>query len=149
LGWGFGSDLYWTYPGYFGDYINKIEYISRYADVMIIGQFPTWAAALPELVLPEISNGQTLKTMNAYSPLGIDPKIFEVDRIHRDSLNIKNVHFLSIIERNCNAGGCLRILEQSSSPQLASPDYGHLSLAASTDLSQHYIGPKIKFILER
>jgi hypothetical protein len=110
LGWGFGSDPYWTYSGYFGDYINKIEYISKHAEVMIIGQFPTWIAALPEMVLPEISNGQTLRTMNAYSPLGINPMIFEVDRIQRDSLNIKNVNFLSIIKRNCNSDGCLRVL---------------------------------------
>jgi peptidoglycan/LPS O-acetylase OafA/YrhL len=148
LEWGFKNDPKWTYPGYFSDFVNEVRSLSQRVPVLVVGQFPVWRTSLPEVIWSEKRRSQAISDLPPYSFNGIDERIFTVDRTEKTALAMPNVNYLSVTGKNCSSSGCLRYLEYENEFHLASPDYGHLSLAASIDIARNLVGPKIKYLLE-
>src|SRR5262249_37732472 len=129
--------------GYFADYLNEVRRMAGFAPVLVVGPLPKWDPSLPEDVWYETHRTMNLSDIPRRSFNGMDRGLFSADQTYKARLSFADVHFVSAIDALCSDEGCIRYYSRGDKLELASPDYGHLSLAASTYFAENSVGPQI------
>jgi peptidoglycan/LPS O-acetylase OafA/YrhL len=148
---GFKDDWQWTYPGYYGSYIEKIKSINSITKVLVVGEFVVWPNGLPMSVYKEIAykNIKSLSEIQQYSAFGLDKKLFDVDEKLKADFSAARISYISIVDGLCKNFACMRFVFSESGPKLISPDYGHLGLEASEYISNYIVGPVVLNVLNK
>lgn len=143
LEWGFDRNPKWTYPGYYGDYINELKKLRANNKVIVIGQFPVWSEGLPNVIAKEIKWGSTLATVPNFSDKGLKDGLFELDDRMQGELQRIDVKYISVLKGLCASNSCRRYVTTDGGPQLMAVDYGHLSLFGSKYVGSQVVGPYV------
>ena len=120
----------WRYPGFLDALVAGARklHADGVAAIVIAGQVPTWAPALPILVGRDI-----LETGAApeFSAVGVRPDAPETDRTLAARDWGPGVTYVSLAGALCGADGCRRLVGQRLPEDLLAVDYGHFSVRGS------------------
>lgn len=109
-------------------------------NIVLVGPVPQWQPSLYKLILKKYW-GEVPERLHDH----LRQSVFTTDRImkgrYRDSSRIT---YISLIDRLCNADGCLTHLDGNPKEGLITYDYGHFTLPASTYVARNFITPIVK-----
>jgi peptidoglycan/LPS O-acetylase OafA/YrhL len=138
----------WRYPGFLDAMVAGARTLhdEGVPAIVIAGEVPTWAPALPILV------GRDLLETGAapeFSPVGVRPDSLETDR----TLGAKDwgpgVVYVSQADKLCGPQGCRRLVGPNLPDDLLAVDYGHYSLEGSIFAVKTILAPAIDAALEK
>jgi hypothetical protein len=97
-------------------------------NIVIIGPAPNWNEPLPILLSKRTMEDAPLYRVPDRMSFGLDTNTMKVDESLRAMLtNQPSVHYVSLVERLCDANGCLTRVPNSSGAQLMAWDESHLT----------------------
>ena len=111
--------------------------------VLLIGPVPQWEPFLYKIILRKYWH-YSGNRLNAY----LDKKILHTDSVLKARYkNATDVFYVSLVEKLCNAEGCLTHLNNDRKEGLITYDYGHFTLPASKYVAQTILAPALKPVL--
>jgi len=138
----------WRYPGFLDAFAAGARRLhdDGIRSIVIAGEVPTWAPALPILV------GRDLLETGAapeFSRVGVRSDSLETDRILAGKDWGPGVVYVSQAEKLCGALGCRRRVGRELPDDLLAVDYGHYSLKGSIFAVETILAPAIEAALEK
>jgi SGNH domain (fused to AT3 domains) len=138
----------WRYPGFLDALVAGARRLhdDGVRSIVIAGETPTWAPALPILV------GRDLLETGAapeFSRIGVRPDSLETDRVLASKDWGPGVVYVSQAEKLCGAEGCRRVVGRNLPDDLLAVDYGHYSLEGSIYAVKTILAPAIDAALEK
>jgi len=110
-------------------------------NIVLIGPVPQWQPSLYKLILKNYW-GAVPSRLNHH----LRQSVFTTDRIMKERYSGSlQISYISLVDRLCNAEGCLTYLDGNPKEGLITYDYGHFTLPASRYVVQNFITP----VLER
>ncbi|MDO8677380.1 MAG: acyltransferase family protein [Acidobacteriota bacterium] len=101
-------------------------------DVVLIGPSPQWAPSLP-LVVTSQYWGRSYDRVS----YGLNADVLALDRRLATQFRESSLpRYVSLIERLCNAGGCVAAVPGTSPPELVAFDMGHLTPRGSVYVAE-------------
>lgn len=141
-------DAYWFHesePVFFTgpDFIGHLE--ARFAElaqlgakkIIIVGQIPTWTAALPDILGRKYVLRQLPIPVRTFADL--DPHSIEMDAQMKRMKLPAETTYVSLTDRLCDAAGCLTMTGPDIEHDLLVWDYGHLTLTGSRWVSDRIL----------
>jgi peptidoglycan/LPS O-acetylase OafA/YrhL len=133
-------------PFYRGqDYLAALDtYLKRLrewgaAEVIVVGQVPTWKRPLPDLLIRDfVLRGEPVP---ARTSRGLVPESLRIDAAMASSKYPEHVSYLSIAKLLCNADGCLTAIGPDIEHDVTVWDYGHLTPNASRRVAEALFSP--------
>jgi peptidoglycan/LPS O-acetylase OafA/YrhL len=109
--------------------------------IVLVGPVPQWQPSLFKLILKNYW-GKVPQRLNTH----LIQSVMKTDRIMKERYGSSlTITYISLIDRLCNAEGCLTYLDGNPQDGLITYDYGHFTLPASRYVVQNFITP----VLER
>jgi SGNH domain (fused to AT3 domains) len=110
--------------------------------VILMGPVPRWRPSLPEVVATHYWDSPTSKVAE-----GLEQQLAEIDRTLKDRTGgIRGFTYVSVIDRLCDADGCVGVLPGSADRDLLTFDAGHLtpkgSLFAAAEVLRPVLAPR-------
>ena len=115
--------------------------------VLLLGQNPTWIGTLPRVVsIAFLMRGLPvpLRTL-----IGQDHESLVADDIEKGKAQAVGIPFYSMKDAVCNSEGCLVRSGENPTSDLMTTDYGHISPAGATYVTEHGLGGKVLELLSR
>ena len=138
----------WRYPGFLDALVAGARrlHADGVPSIVIAGETPTWAPALPILVGRDL-----LETGSApeFSRVGVRPDSLETDRALAAKDWGPGVVYVSQADRLCGPDGCRRLVGRNLPDDLIAVDYGHYSLEGSKYAVETILAPAFDAALER
>jgi len=104
---------------------------------ILVGPVPQWRPSLPEVIASQYWDSDS--TRAAY---GLDASPIDSDRVLRQRMNgVRGLTYVSVIEKLCNAEGCIGVLPGSSDRDLLVFDVGHLTPKGSVYVAEEVLQP--------
>jgi hypothetical protein len=111
--------------------------------VLLIGPVPQWEPFLYKIILRKYWH-YSGNRLNTY----LDKKILRTDSVLKARYkNANDVFYVSLVEKLCNAKGCLTHLNNDRKEGLITYDYGHFTLPASKYVARTILAPVLKAVL--
>ncbi len=108
-------------------------------DVMLVGPSPQWRPSLPDVVVSQYW-GRSFARVS----YGLDTALPALDReMHAKYGGSTLLRYVSIIDRLCNAEGCVGAVPGSNPPELIAFDFGHLTLQGSAYVAETVLRPAL------
>jgi peptidoglycan/LPS O-acetylase OafA/YrhL len=133
-------DAYWFHesePVFFKgtDFIEHLT--SRFAElaqlgakkIIVVGQIPTWTASLPDILARKYVLNRRRIPERTFADL--DPSSIEMDGRMKHMKLPPDTTYLSLVDKICDATGCLTMTGPDLENDLLVWDYGHLTLTGS------------------
>lgn len=116
---------------------NKIVKESPLTNIFVIGPVPEWNVSLLHQVISYFNEYGVLPP--SVTDYGLKQEPFDWDRLLKNSIESKNVHYISSIDALCNKSGCT--IRAGDGPLgLVAVDWGHLSVSGSYLLMERISG---------
>ncbi|MDP3478809.1 MAG: acyltransferase family protein [Desulfoprunum sp.] len=110
-------------------------------NIVLVGPVPQWQPSLFKLILKNYWGAVPLRLNNHQRQ-----SVFKTDQLMKERYgNSLQITYISLVDRLCNADGCLTYLDGNPKEGLITYDYGHFTLPASRYVVQNFITP----VLER
>lgn len=105
--------------------------------VVLVGPVPIWRPSLPEVVAAHYWDSPTGRVAR-----GLDPARAKSDRVlQAGAEGVRNLTYVSVIDRLCDADGCIGMLPGSANRDLLSFDAGHLTPKGSVYVAEQVLRP--------
>ena len=138
----------WRYPGYLEALVSGARRLRAdgVRSIVIAGEVPTWAPALPILVGRDVlEHGEAAE----FSRVGVRPDSLETDRALAAKDWGEGVVYVSQADKLCGPDGCRRLTGPNLPEDLLAIDYGHYSLKGSTFAVKTILAPAIDAALAK
>lgn len=110
-------------------------------NIVLVGSVPQWQPSLFKLILKNYWGAVPLRLNNHQRQ-----SVFKTDQLMNERYgNSLQITYISLVDRLCNADGCLTYLDGNPKEGLITYDYGHFTLPASRYVVHNFITP----VLER
>jgi len=105
--------------------------------VILVGLVPTWQPSLPEIVAMHYWDAPVSRVAR-----GLDSQRVERDRLLKAAVQgIRGLTYVPVIDRLCDADGCVGVLPGSIGRDLLTFDAGHLTPKGSVYLAEQVLRP--------
>lgn len=105
--------------------------------VILVGPVPRWHPSLPEIVAKQYWDAPVDRITH-----GLEAKVADTDRaLAAQVRGIRGLTYASVVDRLCNADGCLAVLPGSTERDLLTFDTGHLTPKASVYVAEDLLRP--------
>lgn len=105
--------------------------------VILMGPVPRWQPSLPEVVATHYWDSPGSKVAQ-----GLEAHLAEIDATLKDrTAGIRGLTYVSVIDRLCNADGCVGVLPGSTDRDLLTFDAGHLTPKGSVYAAEEVLRP--------
>ncbi|HZS40776.1 MAG TPA: acyltransferase family protein [Polyangia bacterium] len=109
--------------------------------VVIAGELPMWEPTLPKVIQRSyLARGEAVPARTA---VGVDRRFFDVDKAFAAHFAASDVRFVPMMDRLCDAGGCLALVGDDLSTDLIAFDAGHLTTAGSRYVARTLLAPAL------
>ena len=120
----------WRYPGFLDALVQGAKTLHREGvrSIVVAGEVPTWAPALPILVGRDlIEKGEA----SPFSRVGVRPDSLETDKTLAAKDWGEGVVYVSQAAKLCGPDGCRRLVGPNFPDDMLAVDYGHYSVNGS------------------
>jgi peptidoglycan/LPS O-acetylase OafA/YrhL len=133
----------WRYPGFLDALVQGAKTLHREGErsIVVAGEVPTWAPALPILVGRDlIEKGEA----SPFSRVGVRPDSLETDKTLAAKDWGEGVVYVSQAAKLCGPDGCRRLVGPNFPDDMLAVDYGHYSVNGSIFAVKTILQPVIE-----